>query len=1769
MSKYDLLKAVAKKKSDSSKQTQQNTSGSFTSSSNSKSGKSTSGNIAASSNKTSRNTSGSYKSSSNTSGKIPTNATYWQAEQQNRNQSQTQKAKQQISLNTKQEKKRTAIKTEPKIDKYRAQRESRYQNLKRKVEEKERNKAANVDNTYAQASAILRGEDPRKVSNWQVRQEQEKAKAQAEIAQSNIDKARKQIDSNAVTKAVSDTGLATLGGLTSGIGGQFRAASNIAQGIGGLIGDKDLINAGRKFDQELGIEQAVENVRKNNMVSNNMVGQVAESIGGMLPTIAGNVMSGGSEAIGLGLMGLSSFGNEGSNAFNRLASDGELSQQDAYRALMTGAAKAGLEVGTEQLSSLFPGLDTFAWTNPDHILGQMGVEALEEMVSTALEPLIDPWSDPNMQNGLDYGRQVYENTFGNPLEYAKDIGYSGLLGGATSAVMGGANIANTTNNQIARDIRDTAQDFNVDQSTTTPGTERLEQARTENDVPNPGIDPEYPAARDVEVTQEVQPEPQVNPEDYQAVASDEDTITDGIYTPEAEIAQDTANQLNGVEATPEVTETTQATETTTPEQTEQEIIAEDKEVKTVVPEAVTSENPEQITKAKDNLTTTIGEQLNDHDSAEVKQMSDSIVEQVNYAHQIETRVPLQEAETGRLKQSKGKNTTIKELRSMGGEEYASELKSDQARGNYRTISRESALRSAQAVYDDVGLDGMRDIILNPEYMDNKSVSGTMIDYCRKYEEESIKARNAYMKDKGLSYKKGKWYQGGNEVDSSAKVVRDLIDMDWQNKKVVDAYMGYKSNAGYALQACRLMNNISPEVKLASIEQWINKTNKEMHRYDSGRRNASIDNLTEAERQAYLNAETEEERAKIIKQIEERVAGQIPAGVSEMASQWRYLMMLANPATHIRNIVGNALQQCLTNAKNATTYMVEKAFYQGRRFTSHLDMDVTGDVDISNYAKTVPFDMLESEFQEYMKNGINDKGKSERRAYWKSKGYSGQTLEYLAKGKNQAVSGLTQQRWGYSLANMIKDGGYTVNDQGALVDSAGNVVDDATIKDLMQKGFEDSKKHYVDSSQFSRVNDEGKAVYLNKFSESDNKLVKYSEDFFKKYVDKDAIDQGKWKANGITKNMKVFENTKSEIFNKTIGKAIDTAAGWNDTALDVEDKLFTTKRFAAEFATHLKMNGYTIEDGKLMKGGKEVDIESREILRMQQYAYEEALESVYRDVNHLARAISNYRAKNKVGQFLIDATIPFTTTPFNITKRVCEYSVPGLVKGLYGTMYAVEAGKMSAQTAINSLARGATGSALIALGAILAKYGFLKGKDDEENTRVGKFKSSLGGADYAFTIPGSGVSYTLDWASPSGAIMLLGATAFDKLTAMNVDFGQDPIHAADDAFNWALESLTTTFDPVIDMTVLSSLQDVLENYQYGKSQGIVKGVVKNYVGQYSPTLGAKFNKILDDTTRTTYSDTWLGGIVRQNMQKMPLLSTILKYKNEPALDYSGEDVSNRIFGNKVADAAYYLFSPGNVKIDKTTDYEKELLKLSQETGNTYIIPTQFSYLEDKQGTKYQFTPEERTELNRYYLQTYKEEVQKFMDSDTYSLYDGDEGIKAKADIIDKIQKHVFNMTKYKYFSRVLPDASDMLYSSDKAAEKMKKIGLDYYEYYQLQDIEGLKDSEGNSYSNSGAIQVRNYLEKHGVYHDVVKAIKIGDIKLADVGLTKTVIEADAEQYDKAYQAFESEEYNLIYTILKGQVVEKKKKNDKKKKKQKQDQLEQAQKLFSQIMSQNKP
>ena len=424
-------------------------------------------------------------------------ASYWQATQQTQNQKSTQKAKQQMSMpKTQKATRQTANKRDKesadKAQKYaEAQKKARSYNPEKQYDYRQAN--AGLEELFKNPIKALNGGSEKAMRRYYdanrklVKHDTQRRQKQAEAAQAQVDLTKEALEQHPDLKAWSDLGLSTLGGLTSGVGGLLKTGTTLARGIAGATGNRDFEKTVRQWDADLGVDQALRNVNENNLVANNMMGQVAQSVGNMIPTIAANALTGG--GAGLGVMGASVFGNEGSEALNRLASDGRLTREDAVRGLTTGALKAGLEVGSESISGLIPGLETFAFTNPNNLLGQAGGEALEEMFSSTFEPVIDTLADPNVQRsnttdihgrrGLDFAQAAYNNTFGNASQYGRDIAQSGLLGAATSlALGGGANVASNlaeqaTNNSIANQIEEAV---NAYQTPNNPTIARAETA---------------------------------------------------------------------------------------------------------------------------------------------------------------------------------------------------------------------------------------------------------------------------------------------------------------------------------------------------------------------------------------------------------------------------------------------------------------------------------------------------------------------------------------------------------------------------------------------------------------------------------------------------------------------------------------------------------------------------------------------------------------------------------------------------------------------------------------------------------------------------------------------------------------------------------------------------------------------------------------------------------------------------------------------------------------------------------------------------------------------------------------------------------------------------------------------------------------------------------------------------------------------------------------------------------------------------------------------
>lgn len=168
-----------------------------------------------------------------------------------------------------------------------------------------------------------------------------------------------------------------------------------------------------------------------------------------------------------------------------------------------------------------------------------------------------------------------------------------------------------------------------------------------------------------------------------------------------------------------------------------------------------------------------------------------------------------------------------------------------------------------------------------------------------------------------------------------------------------------------VQAMNLMNRLTPEGRLLTLRRLVDKMNDRAARQNraprqntaesgdvEGARVDYIDKVTgftlsDELATNYLMAETDAERAAAWDAITTSIADQIPSTFMEKANFWRYTSMLTNPTTHIRNIMGNAIQMGARKIKDGIGTAIERAVIKDQ---SQRTKAVNVDKDLKAFAK---------------------------------------------------------------------------------------------------------------------------------------------------------------------------------------------------------------------------------------------------------------------------------------------------------------------------------------------------------------------------------------------------------------------------------------------------------------------------------------------------------------------------------------------------------------------------------------------------------------------------------------------------------------------------------------------------------------------------------------------------------------------------------------------------------------------------------------------------
>lgn len=137
-------------------------------------------------------------------------------------------------------------------------------------------------------------------------------------------------------------------------------------------------------------------------------------------------------------------------------------------------------------------------------------------------------------------------------------------------------------------------------------------------------------------------------------------------------------------------------------------------------------------------------------------------------------------------------------------------------------------------------------------------------------------------------------------------------------EILTLYRSINTSAAQALQAASIFRKLDPESQLYGIRRMVDGLN-ETTRAIKKQYNIEVD-------PELLNKFTEQTdqagRDAVMLEIYQNVADQVPATWKEKWDAWRYMAMLTNPRTHIRNIFGNLFFQPVRMLKNGIAAGIE-------------------------------------------------------------------------------------------------------------------------------------------------------------------------------------------------------------------------------------------------------------------------------------------------------------------------------------------------------------------------------------------------------------------------------------------------------------------------------------------------------------------------------------------------------------------------------------------------------------------------------------------------------------------------------------------------------------------------------------------------------------------------------------------------------------------------------------------------------------------------------
>ena len=483
---------------------------------------------------------------------------------------------------------------------------------------------------------------------------------------------------------------------------------------------------------------------------------------------------------------------------------------------------------------------------------------------------------------------------------------------------------------------------------------------------------------------------------------------------------------------------------------------------------------------------------------------------------------------------------------------------------------------------------------------------------------------------------------------------------------------------------------------------------------------------------------------------------------------------------------------------------------------------------------------------------------------------------------------------------------------------------------------------------------------------------------------------KWDMNGMLRQYRRYFGESKP------GQAMDAVRQFTYDLLEKGDTPFVRSAFLDNAAQYIEAQGYTSLD---QVPQKVVD-----------HAAQQAMEATFKDACALASWLNGIKRRGGAAGGAADIILPFTTTPVNILRRTVDYSPAGAVQALLD----FRAGRRT--DAADDIARALTGTGAILIGMLLAKYGLATGAADDDKDKAALDRAT-GESPYSL---GGRVSY--EWAQPVGTQLAMGARIWDAV--------KDQEEVSDALLN----VLYAGGDTLMDMTILSNLQDLLKGYG-SPTETVGETLIQGFAGQMTPSLFGAVARTLDGTVRTSYTgggawDNAMAGI----KAKLPGLSATLP----ASVNVKGEE--NRRVEPLPLRALQEMVNPSSVNAGTRNAVDEEVYRLYEATGGKTMFPQVSPYKIEREGVDVPLTGAERAQFQTTQGRGYYSIIGEMLDSEDYRSMEPEQQVKY-FELVNQYAKAV-----------AMEEATDGAYESDRYVElaqtARKELGLSEAEYLLL-------------------------------------------------------------------------------------------------------------------------